>query len=97
MRDVAWYHFGPLALVVGHQFDSVARLRNLPVPIFIAHGDRDTIVPFDLGKRLYAAAKRPKRFFRAAGAQHNDVFASPGLIDAIAEFAHATTARQRPA
>ena len=55
-------------------------------------GDRDEIVPFELGHRLFAAANQPKRFFRAAGAHHNDVFAAPGLIDAIAEFAHAVIA-----
>lgn len=88
MRDVARHHFGPLSLVVGNRFDALSRIRGLSVPIFIAHGDRDEIVPFELGERLFAAANPPKRFFRARGANHNDVFASPGLIDAIAEFAH---------
>lgn len=92
MRDVGRHHFGPLAFLVGSQFDTLARIRKLSVPIFIAHGDRDEVVPFALGERLFAAANRPKHFFRAAGAQHNDVFASPGLIDAIAEFAHTATA-----
>jgi fermentation-respiration switch protein FrsA (DUF1100 family) len=92
LREVARHHFGPLSLLVGNQFASLARIRELTVPIFIAHGDRDEIVPFDLGDRLFAAANQPKRFFRAAEAHHNDVFASPGLIDAIAEFAHAATA-----
>jgi fermentation-respiration switch protein FrsA (DUF1100 family) len=92
MSDVARHHFGPLSFLVGKQFDALPRLRDLAVPIFIAHGDRDEIVPFELGERLFAAANQPKRFFRAAGAHHNDVFASPGLIDAIAEFAHAATA-----
>ncbi len=64
---------------------------SVAVPIFIAHGDRDEVVPFDLGERLFAAANQPKRFFRAPGAHHNDVFASPALIDAIAEFAHGAT------
>ncbi len=93
MRDVAWHHVGPLSFVVGNQFDTLARMRELAVPLFIAHGDRDAIVPFALGRRLFAAANQPKRFFRAVGAHHNDVFASPGLIDAIAEFAHAACTR----
>ena len=62
----------------------VARLR---VPILVAHGDVDEIVPFALGEMLYAAAPEPKRFFRATGAHHNDIFTSPGLLDAIATFA----------
>jgi fermentation-respiration switch protein FrsA (DUF1100 family) len=91
IRDVAYHHYGPLSLLVGNQFDALSRIRNLRVPIFVAHGDRDEIVPFELGERLFAAANPTKRFFRARGAHHNDVFASPGLIDAIAEFAHAVT------
>jgi fermentation-respiration switch protein FrsA (DUF1100 family) len=96
MRDVGRHHFGPLSFLLGNQFSALARIRALSVPIFIAHGDQDEIVPFELGKRLFAAANRPKRFFQAVGAQHNDVFASPGLIDAIAEFAHAATADVEP-
>jgi fermentation-respiration switch protein FrsA (DUF1100 family) len=55
----------------------------------VAHGDRDELVPFEVGERLHAAAPRPKRFFRAAGAYHNDVF-DASLIDAIASFARET-------
>ena len=91
LRDVARHHFGPLSFLVGNQLDGLARIRDLSVPIFIAHGDRDEVVPFAQGDRLFAAANQPKRFFRASGAHHNDVFATPGLIDAIAEFAHAAT------
>jgi fermentation-respiration switch protein FrsA (DUF1100 family) len=89
LRDVAHHHVGPLAIFVGGQFDVVARIRDLAVPILVAHGDRDDIVPFALGRRLFAAANRPKRFFRVPGANHNDVFAGPALITEIAEFAHA--------
>jgi fermentation-respiration switch protein FrsA (DUF1100 family) len=88
MRDVARAHFGALGLLGGDRFNSRSRLAQLSVPIFVAHGDRDEIVPFALGKQLFNAAQQPKRFFRAKGAQHNDVFAAPGLIEAIAAFAH---------
>jgi hypothetical protein len=92
LRDVARHHVGPLAVLAGDQFDVLARIRDLAVPILVAHGDRDDIVPFELGQRLFAAANEPKRFFRVVGANHNDVFAWPGLIEAIAEFARAVTA-----
>jgi fermentation-respiration switch protein FrsA (DUF1100 family) len=87
MRDVAWSHFGPLSLLVGDRFNALRRVHSLAVPIFIAHGDRDEVVPFALGQELFAAANHPKRFLRVAGAHHNDVFASPELIEAIAAFA----------
>ena len=87
MRDVARAHYGPLAFLAGDRFDSRARVGALSVPLLVAHGDRDEVVPFVLGEQLFAAAKEPKRFFRAAGAHHNDVFAAPRLLDAIAAFA----------
>jgi fermentation-respiration switch protein FrsA (DUF1100 family) len=92
LGDVARKHYGPLAILAGTRFDSLSRVGKLPVPVFVAHGDGDDIVPFALGERLFAAAHEPKRFFRAAGAHHNDVFESPGLLDAIADFARAATA-----
>ncbi|MFI5399243.1 MAG: alpha/beta hydrolase [Candidatus Binatia bacterium] len=91
IRDVARHHFGPLSFLVGNQFDALASICDLAVPILVVHGDRDEVVPFELGKGLFGAANHPKRFFPAAGAHHNDIFAHPGLIDAIAEFAHAAT------
>lgn len=90
--DVARRHYGPLGILAGRRFDSLARVAKIGVPLFVAHGDRDEIVPFELGERLFAAASEPKRFFRARGAHHNDVFAAPGLLPALAAFAQEVTA-----
>jgi fermentation-respiration switch protein FrsA (DUF1100 family) len=87
LAAVARRHYGPLAVLAGSRFDSRARLRALSVPLFVAHGDEDEIVPYDLGEALFAAANEPKRFLRVRGAHHNDIFAWPGLLDAIAAFA----------
>lgn len=87
LRDVAREHYGALAALAGNQFDSASRVAKLEVPILIAHGDQDEIVPYALGEALYARAGEPKRFLRVPGRQHNDVFDSPPLLDAIAAFA----------
>jgi fermentation-respiration switch protein FrsA (DUF1100 family) len=88
LADVARWHYGPLgALLAGNRFDSLERIQRLSVPILVAHGDQDEIIPFELGQRLFEAAPEPKRFHRVAGASHNDVFASAALLDAIAAFA----------
>jgi len=85
--DVAREHFGVLGILATGRFDSAARIGSLSVPLFQAHGDRDEVVPFELGERLHAAAPKPKRFLRVPGASHNDIFASEELLDAIAGFA----------
>jgi hypothetical protein len=88
LAPVARVHYGPLAAaVLGTRFDSLTKVRALRVPILVAHGDRDEIVPFAFGAELCAAAPEPKRFVRIAGAGHNDVLEAPELLDAIARFA----------
>jgi fermentation-respiration switch protein FrsA (DUF1100 family) len=89
LRDVARAHYGPLAWLAGDRFDSLARVPQLRVPFFAAHGELDDIVPFALGKELFAAAPEPKRFLALPGRGHNDVLGDPALLDAIADFARA--------
>jgi fermentation-respiration switch protein FrsA (DUF1100 family) len=93
LADVARIHYGALATMAGGRFDSRARVAALGVPLFVAHGDRDDIVPYELGAALFAAAAEPKRFVTVAGAGHNDVFAFPEVVDGIAAFAREVTRR----
>jgi uncharacterized protein len=88
LADVARRHYGPLGALAGDRFDALSCVRRLAVPLLVVHGDRDEIVPYELGERLFAAAPEPKRFVPAPGAHHNDVFDGAGVLDAIAAFAH---------
>lgn len=96
LADVARRHYGPLGSIAGDRFDSLARIPRVSMPILIAHGDQDEIVPFELGERLFAAAPGPKRFVRVRGADHNDALGRAVLLDAIAEFAREAAAGLRP-
>jgi fermentation-respiration switch protein FrsA (DUF1100 family) len=96
IRDVARIHYGMLATVVGGRFDVSERIGRLGVPILVANGDRDEIVPYALGERLFAAAREPKLFVRIRGAMHNDVLGYPELLDAIADFARDAVAASGP-
>ncbi len=86
LRDVARFHYGPLGRFAGVRFDSLSLVGELSAPFFGAHGDRDEVVPYELGERLFAAAREPKQFLPVPGAHHNDVFAAPALLDGIAAF-----------
>jgi hypothetical protein len=44
------------------------------VPLLVLHGDRDEVVPFSQGRRVFEAAPEPKRFFTISGASHNDTY-----------------------
>lgn len=46
------------------------------------HGDRDGVIPFAPGQRLFTAARGPKRFFTIAGGDHNEVDPPPRRLPA---------------
>jgi uncharacterized protein len=94
MRDVARFHYGLAGLLAGSGFDSLRHVRGVHVPVLVAHGDEDEVVPYALGEALFAAAGEPKRFLHLPGAHHNDVFEQTTLLDAIADFARAAAAAQ---
>jgi hypothetical protein len=60
------------------RFDSLQKIRDVHAPVLIAHGTRDEVVPFEMGRRLFAAASEPKRFYPIEGAGHNDVIEAGG-------------------
>ena len=97
IADVARRHFGPIGYLTSGVFDSESRVGSLSVPFFAAHGDRDEIVDFELGRRLYEAASEPKQFLRIAGAGHNDIFLHPELSQAIVDFARESSMLARGA
>jgi len=54
-------------------FDTVRRVRELNVPVFVAHGDRDIVVPVRMGRAVFDAAQRQGELLIVHGAGHNDV------------------------
>ena len=65
--------FLPVGLILTQHFDTLAKIGEVKVPVLIAHGTGDTIVPFHMGERLYEAATAPKRFIRVEGAGHHNL------------------------
>jgi uncharacterized protein len=54
-------------------WDTEAQVRALQIPVAVAHGQRDGIVPVGMGRRVHAAAAVPGPLLIVAGASHNDV------------------------
>jgi fermentation-respiration switch protein FrsA (DUF1100 family) len=55
------YPYLPVRLAVAVQFDSLARIGHVHMPIIIAHSREDTLIPYSHALRLFAAANEPKR------------------------------------
>lgn len=60
-------------LVARVHYDSRAKLGTLETPTWIAHGDRDWLVPVSMGRELFGTVCHPGRLFVVPGAGHNDV------------------------
>lgn len=63
----------PLHWLLGAAFRLEDRLPHLSLPKLFIHGDRDDIIPIELGRQAFAAAKDPKEFYVVVGADHNNV------------------------
>ena len=65
--------FLPVGLILTQKFDALAKIGEVKVPVVVAHGTRDSVVPFEMGEKLFSAAHEPKRFIRVEGAGHHNL------------------------
>jgi len=87
MADVAAHHywFLPVRQLLRDRFDSLSRIHGVRCPVLVLAGEKDTVVPLDLSRRLFEAAPGPKRLVTLAGVDHNDpeLLEGDALIGAI--------------
>jgi fermentation-respiration switch protein FrsA (DUF1100 family) len=81
------YPFLPVRWLLRFEYDSLERIAALRCPLMVIHSVEDDLVPFEQGRRLYAAAPVPKRFLELRG-DHNSGFflAGPRYGLAVDEF-----------
>ena len=77
-RDVAGRVLPVLGPLLIWSYNSKEKIRRLGAPLLVMHGDRDEVVPFDLGRALFEAAGEPKSFWAVPGAGHNDLVPAAG-------------------
>lgn len=64
------YPWLPVHLLMSDRFDSLSVIKNVHAPLLIIHGDADSVVPYDLGLKLFEAANEPKKHLRLPGKGH---------------------------
>ena len=76
---------GPL-VVSG--FETSRKIAQVRIPLLIIHGNRDEVIPYDLGQAVFEAANEPKRFWTIEGGHHNDLVqvAGPEFSKRLGEF-----------
>ncbi|MGE5192107.1 MAG: alpha/beta hydrolase [Deltaproteobacteria bacterium] len=103
LGDVARYHYPmlPVKLLLTERYASVECISRVICPILMLHGEQDTIIPYLLGRKLFAAAPEmsrdgtPKQFVDLPHADHNDVIETEGdrIRDVVSKFMARVAAR----
>ena len=61
-----------LSLFATYRFATADWMSAVRAPTLVVHGDRDRVIPYRLGQRLYEGLAGPKRFVTIPGGDHND-------------------------
>lgn len=74
--------------LLSQRMDVLDKLGRLELPVLIVHGANDTVVPPEMARRLYDAARGPKRLVMVEGAAHSWVLRRAGgkVFEALREL-----------
>ena len=88
LESVAKHHypFAPVSLLLRHRFASLDLAPRIGVPMLCIVAERDSIIPAEHARRLFAAWQGDKRMVSIANAGHNDVSANPVFWREIGNF-----------
>ena len=75
----------PVRSLMQTQFNSLAKIGNYHGPLLQSHGTADRLIPYAMGRQLFAAANEPKQFVAIPGGDHNDP-QTDGLLRRPGEF-----------
>lgn len=80
LADVVGEKYAPVGLLLSQKFEALERVKDIRVPVLFVHGTADSIVPFTMSRRLYEAAREPKRLLIIEGGTHSN-FGGVGLAE----------------
>lgn len=90
IEAVAKFYYGglPMHWLLGAEHRLIDRLPHLSLPKLIIHGDQDDIIPIELGRQVFDAAKPPKEWYMIQGADHNNTYrvGGRGYFHRLSEF-----------
>jgi pimeloyl-ACP methyl ester carboxylesterase len=86
--------FLPIDLLIRDRFDNLAKAPRVTLPTLVVHGDRDELVPFDMGRALSELFPNAE-LYTIEGAGHSDLYVKdPGLVRRLTSFARASIAER---
>jgi pimeloyl-ACP methyl ester carboxylesterase len=61
------YPWVPVRLLMRNPFDSVLKVPSITSPMLFLHSPEDTVIPIELGRRLFDAVRAPREFVEVRG------------------------------
>lgn len=80
------YPWLPVRMLMKYDFDNTQRIKELSIPLLIAHSRTDRVVPYHHGEELFEAAGEPKEFVELEG-HHGSGFEGSGhYLESLQNF-----------
>jgi uncharacterized protein len=64
------YWWLPVRFLIKDDFNAMAEIRKVKIPVLMQHGTNDKTIPIKFGQTLFSAANQPKTFFKIEGGTH---------------------------
>ncbi len=58
-----FYPYLPVSLLLKDRYENDKKIKNINIPLLVMHGEKDEIVPFKMGKKIYDLANEPKYYY----------------------------------
>jgi fermentation-respiration switch protein FrsA (DUF1100 family) len=90
------YPYLPVYWLLKDRFESISYIQEVKAPLLVLHGERDSIVPPRLGRKLFAAAPGPKVAYFIQDATHYTLY-EHGAFEKVKTFLDSfATGREQP-
>ena len=57
------YPIFPVSFLLKDRYESINKIKNIHIPVLVMHGKKDSIVPFEMGKKIFTSANSPKFYY----------------------------------
>ena len=75
-REMAKFKFPFLPgieYLISDKFNTYKKINQINCPILFVHGNLDTTIPIEMGRKLYKTYQNTKQFIEAKNAGHNNI------------------------
>jgi hypothetical protein len=70
-----------------NRFESTRKIAQVNCPVLVTHGTADPVIPVEQGRKLFTAAREPKRLLIVEGGDHNlPGYGGADYLNSVVEF-----------